>query len=73
TGEARTRTENFAGKFIRAMPNQPKKAGFAESRRFAWIDRTKSIDVWGKDNYPGKPVYGKFKVGEVAEEEHVEE
>ncbi len=73
TGEARTRTENFAGKFIRAMPNQPKKAGFAESRRFAWIDRTKSIDVWGKDNYPGKPIYGKFKVGEVAEEEHVEE
>ncbi len=61
TGKARIRTENFRGKFIRATPNQPKKAGVIESRRFAWIDRTKSKDVWEKDEYPGKPVYGKFK------------
>jgi len=58
TGEARVRVENLRGNFIRSMPNQPKKAGFAEVRRFAWIDRTKSEEVWGKDKYPGKPVYG---------------
>lgn len=61
TGKARTRTENLRGKFMRAKPNQPLKAGLIESRRFAWIDRRKSLDTWGRDEYPGKPVYGKFR------------
>jgi hypothetical protein len=58
TGEARTTHENLRGNFMRAKPNQPKKAGFAEARRFAWIDRTKSIEIWMKDKYPGKQIYG---------------
>ncbi len=59
TGKAILRTMNLRGNFIRSTPNQPKKAGFAESRTFAWFDLTKGIEVWGKDKYPGKPVYGK--------------
>ena len=32
-----------------------------KTRPFAWIDRRKSLDTWGRDEYPGKPVYGKFR------------
>lgn len=59
TGTATMTRINVRGKFIRAFAPQPKKHGFVDSRRFAWISRVKGEEVWMKDQYPGKPVYGK--------------
>ncbi len=73
TGTATMCKKSLRGKFVRAWGPQPKKHGLADSRRFAWFSRTKGEEVWMKEEYPGKPVYGKFKAGEVPEEEHVEE
>ncbi len=61
TGTATMCKKSLRGKFVRAWGPQPKKHGLADSRRFAWFSRTKGEEVWMKDEYPGKPVYGKMK------------